>query len=98
MGNVGKVNTTDSGQDQDKKNPDRQTPDSIFSKNPDRIQTADRIETDRIRTGRHLTENTDRIQTPDRIFRQIRTKMRHGQDTDSAVRRRQVVPPMNYSF
>ena len=67
---------------------DRQTTDRLFSRNPDKIQTADRIETDRIRTDRHLTGNPDRIQTPDRIFRQIRTKTRHGQDTDSAVRRR----------
>ena len=40
------------------------TADSLFSKNPDRIRTADRI------------------------FRKIRTKTRHGQDMDSAVRRR----------
>ena len=32
-------------------------------------------------------QNPDSGQTPDRIFRKIRTKTRHGQDTDSAFRR-----------
>ena len=45
------------------KNPDRQTPDSIFSKNPDRIQTADKIETDRTRTDRHRTACFPKIRT-----------------------------------
>ena len=71
------------------KNPERQTPDSIFSRNPDRIRTADRIETDRIRTDRHRTENRDSRQTPDTIFRKIRTKNEtrtgHRQYTCTAV-------------
>ena len=53
------------------KNPDRQTPDSIFSKNPDRIQTPDKIETEKTRTDGHRTaffsKNPDRIRTADRI-------------------------------
>ena len=65
----------DSGQNRDRKNPDRQTSDSIFykildsilCKNPVRIRSADRH-----RTG---------------FFWKIRTKTRPGQDTDSAVRR-----------
>ena len=43
--------------------PDRQTSERIFCKIPDRIRTADRIETDRIWTDRHRTENPDRIAT-----------------------------------
>ena len=45
-----------------------------------RRQTSDRVS----------SRNPDSGQTPDRIFRKIRTKTRHGQDTDSAVRRRLV--------
>ena len=43
--------------------PDRQTSERIFCKIPDRIRTANRIETDRIWTDRHRTENPDRIAT-----------------------------------
>ena len=49
--------------------PNRQISDSIFYKIPDRILTADRIETDRIRT--------DSGHNPD--------KTRHGQDTDNLI-------------
>ena len=44
--------------------PDRQRADFFY--NSDRIRTADRIDTDRIRTDRHRTENPDRIRTADR--------------------------------
>ena len=75
----------DSGHNRDRQNADRKTSDSLFYKNPDKIQTADRIETDRIRTDRHRTgfsrksgqkSDTDRTRT---------------QDTDSAVRRRLIL-------
>ena len=64
------------------KNSDRQTPDSIFSKNPDRIRTADRTETDKIRTDRHRTENPDRIRTPDRHRTGFSGKSGQKRDTD----------------
>ena len=51
--------------------PDRQTADRVFLRNPDKIRTADRIETDRVRTDRHrkafFSKNPDRIQTADKI-------------------------------
>ena len=60
-----------------------------FSKNSDRIRTADRIETDRILTDRHRAENLDRIGTADRIETdRIRTdtgqkiRTESGQQTD----------------
>ena len=49
-----------------KNNPDRQaseTADSLISKHPDRVSTADRIETKQIRR-----------QTPDSIFSKVRTE------------------------
>ena len=66
------IQNPDSGQDRDKKNPDRQTPDSIFPKQPDRIRTAERTEIDKIWTDRHRTglslnshqkRDTDRTRT-----------------------------------
>ena len=39
-------------------------------------------------SGQNRDRQNPDIQTPDRIFRKIRTKTKHGQDTDSAVRRR----------
>ena len=39
--------------------PDRQTADRVFLRNPDITRTADRIETNKIRTDRYRTENTD---------------------------------------
>ena len=47
--------------------PDRQTADRFFSRNPDKIRTADRIETDRVRTDRHRKV----------IFLKIRTESWH---------------------
>ena len=73
---------SDSRQSRDRKYPDRHTPDSIFSKNPDRIRTADRIETDRIRTDRHLTENPDRIRTADRHLTGFSGKSGQKRDKD----------------
>ena len=72
---------TDTGQTIFEHNPDGQTPDSLFSKNPDKIPTADKIETNRVRQKdigksflQKLGQNRDRQnpkseQTPDRIFR-----------------------------
>ena len=66
------IQNPDSGQDRDKKNPDRQTPDSILPKQPDRIRTAERTEIDKIWTDRHRTgfsgkfvqkRDTDRTRT-----------------------------------
>ena len=62
---------TDTGQTIFEHNPDGQTPDSLFSKNPDKIPTADRIEVEKIRTDRHQTA----------FFLKIRTES--GQRTDS---------------
>ena len=62
---------TDTGQTIFEHNPDGQTPDSLFSKNPDKIPTADRIEVEKIRTDRHRTA----------FFLKIRTES--GQRTDS---------------
>ena len=64
------------------KNPDRQAPDSVFSKNPDRIRTADKIETDRIRTDRHRTANPDRIRTADRHRTRFSGKSGQKRDKD----------------
>ena len=64
------------------KNPDRQTQDSIFSKNLDRIRTADKIETDKIRTDRHLTENPDRTRTADRHRTRFSGKCGQKRDKD----------------
>ena len=58
--------------------------------NPDSGQNRDRQNPDRQTPDRKSGQNPDSRQTPDRIFRKIRTKTRHGQDTDSAVRRRLV--------
>ena len=61
--------------------PNRQTSDSIFYKIPERILTADsiltadRIETERIRTDRHQTENPDRIWTADRHWTRFSEKL-----------------------
>ena len=62
--------------------PDRQTTDSVFSKIPDRIRTADRIEIDRIRTDRHRTENPDRIRTADRHRTRFSGKSGQKRDKD----------------
>ena len=62
---------TDTGQTIFEHYPDGQTPDSLFSKNPDKIPTADRIEVEKIRTDRHQTA----------FFLKIRTES--GQRTDS---------------
>ena len=67
------IQNPDSGQDRDKKNPDRQTPDSILPKQPDRIRTAERTEIDKIWTDRHRTGFSG--------------KSGQKRDTDSAVRR-----------
>ena len=56
--------------------------------NPDSGQNRDRQNPDRQTPDRKSGQNPDSGRTPDRIFRKIRTKTRHGQDTDSAVRRR----------
>ena len=64
------------------RNPDRQAPDSVFSKNPDRIRKADKIETDRIRTDRHRTANPDRIRTADRHRTRFSGKSGQKRDKD----------------
>ena len=61
-----------------------------FSLKSDRIRTADRFETDRIRTDRHRTENPDRIRTADSHRTGFSGKSGQKRDTDSAVRRRLV--------
>ena len=50
-----------SGQNQARKNPDRQTSDRIFYKTPDKVWAADRIEKDRIWTNRHRTGFSEKI-------------------------------------
>ena len=70
--------------------PDRQTADRVFLRNPDKIRTADRIETDRVRTDRHrkafFSKNPDRILTPDRIETdRIRTD-RHRTENPDRIR------------
>ena len=75
------------------KNPERQTPDSIFSRNPDRIET-DRIRTEdtgqkiQIESGQQTDTGHDFTDKNETKTDKIRTKTRQGQDTDSAVRRR----------
>ena len=59
--------------------PDRQTLDSLFYRIPARIRTADRIETDKIRTDRHSAENTGRIRIPDSTTDRTKTRQGHGQ-------------------
>ena len=84
---------SESRQNRDRKNPDRQTANSLFSKNPDRILTADRIEK-KIRTERHRT-NPDSGQTPNTIFRksgQTKTRTGHGQCCPSMSDIRRVEP------
>ena len=59
-----------------------ETGQAILEENPDRIHTADRIETDRIRTDRHRTENPDRFQTSDRHRTQFSGRSRQKRDKD----------------
>ena len=66
----------------------RQTLDSIFQKsgqNPDSCQNRDRQDPDGETSDRKSGKNLDSRQTPDTIFQKIQKKMRHGQDTNSAV-------------
>ena len=79
-------NLTETGQKIFEENPGRQTADSLFSKNPDRIPTADRIETKKIRTDRHRTAFFSKIRTESGQLTKSRQTESGQTDTGQRIR------------
>ena len=65
--------------------PDKQTADRVFSRNPDKTWTADRIETDIVRTDRHRKAFFLKIRTESRQLTKSRQKGPGQTDTRQLV-------------